>query len=87
MFHLTRHLKKIITEDVGWYGMLAILVAYGLNTFHVLSTSNIWYQLLNLTGSIALAYISYVKKSWQTFALNIIWGVLATTSLFSLLFY
>lgn len=83
--HFTKHFKKILAEDIGWYGMIAILVAYGLNNFHVLSQENISYQLLNLTGALALGYISFVKKTWQTFMLNVVWACIAGISLVQIL--
>lgn len=43
--------KNFIDEIIGWYGMAAILLAYGLVSFNVLSASGIFYQVLNFTGA------------------------------------
>lgn len=78
---LSKHLKKIIIDDIGWYGTLAILIAYGLLSFEVASENSLLYQILNLTGSIALTYISYKQKSWQLGVLNAAWAAIALIAL------
>lgn len=43
--------KNFIDEIIGWYGMVAILLAYGLVSFGYLSASGLFYQVLNFTGA------------------------------------
>lgn len=43
-------MKKNLIETFGWYGMVAIVTAYALNSFSILTSENIWYQLLNAKG-------------------------------------
>lgn len=43
--------KNFINEIIGWYGMAAILLAYSLVSFNLLSASDIIYQILNFTGA------------------------------------
>jgi len=43
--------KNSFDEIIGWYGMTAILAAYFLVSFGFLSSSGIFYQVLNFIGA------------------------------------
>lgn len=47
-------MKNYLGEVVGWYGMVAIVFAYALVSFSVLTPTSIWYQLLNFTGGVGI---------------------------------
>ncbi|HSX05109.1 MAG TPA: hypothetical protein VLF69_01425 [Candidatus Saccharimonadales bacterium] len=66
---------------VGWYGVLAILLAYGLLSFKVLQADSLPYQLLNLTGAGGIIYETAAKKDIQPVALNIVWGLVALVAI------
>lgn len=68
-------------EIIGWYGTVAIIGAYALNSFGIIATSNPWYQILNATGSIGIIVISLRKKVFQSVILNIIWAAIALVGL------
>jgi hypothetical protein len=69
-------MKNAMTQIIGWYGTFAIVTAYFLNSFKILDSGNIWYQLLNATGAIGVAVISFSKKAYQPMVLNIVWTVI-----------
>lgn len=69
-------MKKFV-EVIEWYGVLAILVAYALNNFSVLSVSSVWYLVLNSTGSLGILYGAYRKKDYQPVVLNLAWLLIA----------
>lgn len=71
--------KKIglFVDIVGWYGVIAILLAYGLLSFGVMWPSSLVYQLLNFTGAFGILYEAWVKKDYEPVVLNIIWAVIA----------
>lgn len=75
-----------LAEIVGWYGTAAILGAYALNSFGVISASSAAYQLLNLTGALGIIAISLRKNVMQSVVLNVIWGVIALVALARLFF-
>lgn len=75
-----------LEEIVGWYGAGAILVAYALVSFKVLSPTGALYQILNLTGAIGIIWISVVKKVYQPAALNVVWALVALVALIQILF-
>lgn len=73
--------NKIIGEIVGWYGTAAIICAYALVSFNIISADSVAYQLLNLTGAIGIIVISLVKGLRQTVVLNVFWLIIAVVAL------
>ncbi len=78
--------RKIIDEIVGWYGTVAIVVAYALLSFGAITSINLTYQILNGTGAIGIAYISFKKNAYQPGVLNVIWAAIAIISLIGMIF-
>ncbi|MFH1182016.1 MAG: hypothetical protein V1702_03590 [Candidatus Woesearchaeota archaeon] len=76
--------QKIIDETIGWYGTCAIMVAYSLVSFNVLSPLTFLYQILNFTGALGIVYISLKKKVYQPGVLNIIWAIIAAIAIIRL---
>ncbi len=76
---------KILEEIIGWYGTVAIVLAYALVSFEFIAPSSLLYQILNATGAIGIVYISFKKKAYQPGVLNIIWTVIALIAIIQLL--
>lgn len=76
---------KILDEIIGWYGTVAIVLAYGLLSFNILNYNNLIYQILNVTGAISIVYISFKKKAYQPGILNIIWTIIAIVAILKIL--
>jgi len=70
-----------LIDGFGWYGMIAILVAYVLVTFEAVPTDGFVYQFLNLTGAAGLAGVSLRRKAYQPAILNITWAAIALVAL------
>jgi len=66
---------------IGWYGVLAILLAYVLISFKVLDANSLPYQLLNLTGAIGLIIETAAKKDTQPVLLNLVWAAVALVAI------
>ena len=77
--------KHTFLETFGWYGMLAVLAAYALVSFGLLSSGNIWFQVLNLTGALGITLISFYKKTYQPAILNFIWAIIALVALIKII--
>jgi hypothetical protein len=77
--------QKLIDESIGWYGTCAIVLAYALVSFEFLSSSTFLYQILNGTGALGIAYISFKKKAYQPGVLNVIWAIIALIAIIRLL--
>lgn len=68
-------------EDIiGWYGVLAVLLAYALVSLSIWET-NMAYQILNVTGSLGLMYVAITKKAYQLSAFYIFWAIVALINL------
>lgn len=78
-------MKKTLLEVFGWYGTIAIVGAYFLNSFSILAASNPWYQVLNATGALGIVAVSWYKRAYQPMVLNIIWTVIGIVALVQLL--
>lgn len=78
-------MKKILLEVLGWYGVVAIFVAYLLVSYSVIQPQSYAYQILNLTGGIGIVAVSLYKKNYQPAVLNIIWSVVALSAIIMLL--
>lgn len=76
--------KNMLTEIVGWYGTVAIISAYALNSFSLIAADSLTYQVLNATGAVGIVIISLVKKAYQPAVLNMIWTVIAVVAIIRL---
>lgn len=72
--------NKAITF-AGWYGVLAILGAYGLVSFDVVSADSLPYQMLNLSGAVGLIIETASKKDRPPVVLNIVWAIVAIVAI------
>lgn len=77
--------KKIVLEVVGWYGAVAIVCAYFLNSFSVISATGFWYQFLNTTGAVGIVIVSWRKQAYQPMVLNSVWTLIGGVALIRLL--
>ena len=68
----------------GWYGVVAILGAYWLVSNGALDAKGVPYQVLNLTGAIAISIVSFKKHAWQPLALNALWAVIAAAAIWKI---
>lgn len=75
--------SSIFIEVAGWYGALAVIAAYILIQFSFFQTDNLYYQLLNLTGSIGIIADTIRKKDYQPFIINLIWLLVAASAIVS----
>ena len=60
-------------------------MTYALASFSLISPTNIWYQILNVTGGIGLALISIKRKAYQVAVVNIIWTIIGLVALIKLI--
>lgn len=69
------------TETCGWYGMAALVTAYGLASFGFIAAEGTVYQLLNLSGSLALIIVALSKNVLQIVLLNLFWAAIGLIAL------
>jgi FtsH-binding integral membrane protein len=78
------HLMRNVTswsEWLGWYGVIAILAAYALTSFQVVSPVSFVAAALNLTGALGLAVNGFHKQDWPAAVLNFVWFGIAGVTL------
>ena len=79
-------MNKLFAEILGWYGAIALILAYVIVSFNIAPPSSLVFQLLNLTGGIGIIIISLVKKAYQPAALNIVFVILVLIAIFRIIF-
>lgn len=75
-----------LIEIFGWYGTIAIVGAYALTSFNIISSKSMSYQILNVTGAVGIVVISLRKKAFQPAVLNVIWTIIGTIALLKVFF-
>ena len=81
-------ISESLTEFFGWYGVVAILVAYALVSFNYIGAQSFLFQILNLSGSAGIAVDALKNKDRPAAVLNIIYaliGVIAIIRIFNLM--
>jgi hypothetical protein len=74
---------EIVLELIGWAGAGAIVLAYFLNSFGAITVGRL-YQFLNLFGAFGVVINSAYHGAWPPAGLNVIWFLIAVTSLLRL---
>ena len=73
----------MIYDILGWIGMVLVLLAYILLSLKKIDSGKI-YQFLNLFAGILMAIGLLPKNAWFSFALQIIWSLVALFTLIKL---
>lgn len=78
-------MKLKLIEIAGWYGAIAIIGAYALASFNIISSQSLLFQILNITGALGLTMVSWKKKVYQSVVLNIIWTFIGLVAVYNIL--
>ena len=70
----------MIFDILGWIGMALVLIAYALLSTNKIDNGKL-YQILNLLAAICMAIGVYPKNAWFSFALQVVWGIVAVVAL------
>ncbi len=74
----------MIFDICGWIGMILVLLAYALLSTNKINNGML-YQLLNLIASLFMAIGLFPKNAWFSFALQVVWGIIALISIAQIL--
>lgn len=74
----------MIFDILGWIGMVLVLLAYILLSTNKISNGKL-YQVLNLVAALLMAIGLFPTKAWFSFALQVVWALIAVISLVKLL--
>ncbi|MDQ3632916.1 MAG: hypothetical protein M3405_00180 [Acidobacteriota bacterium] len=64
-------------DVLGWIGALLILTAYALISLKKVEGDSLFYQLLNIVGSIFLVINTYYWKAFPSTLVNVVWAIIA----------
>ena len=76
---------RVLVEILGWYGLIAVVIAYASVSLSFVSPNSYVYQFLNLSGAVGLGLVAFVKKAYQNGVLNLVWGAIAVLALVQLI--
>ena len=77
----------IFSQIIGWAGTFLVIFAYFLVSNNKINSESKKYQLMNLFGAIGIGFNVFYQQAWPSFALQIIWGIIAIFSFIILLFF
>jgi hypothetical protein len=75
---------KLLMDIIGWLGAATVIVAYGLNSYQKIKSDSYPFQIANLAGGILLIIYAFYKKADANVFINIVWVIIAISSLFKL---
>jgi hypothetical protein len=73
-------------EVIGILGAIAVLLAYGLNTYQKIRSDSWFFIGLNLGGGILLIIYSLYKEAWANMYINVFWVIIAVIAIVKLLY-
>jgi hypothetical protein len=65
--------NELLIDALGWVGVVALLLAYGLVSTRRLAGDSVVYQALNVVGSGLLIINSYYYRAMPSVAVNVFW--------------
>lgn len=72
---------EYLIEAIGIAGAIAVLVAYGLNSYQKLKSDSALFYWLNFTGGVLLVVYTLYKHAWASMVINIIWAIVALAAI------
>jgi len=76
---------KLLVDILGWIGSVAVLIAYGLNSYQKLRSNSVMFYLLNIIGGIFLIVYTVYKEAFANTFINVVWVVVAIPALIKVL--
>ena len=74
-------MRNKLLEALGWYGVVAILIAYALVSFNYIGAQSFVFQILNLTGSAGIAVDAFKNKDRPAAVLNVVYALIGVIAL------
>lgn len=72
---------EIFAQVVGWIGAFLVVLAYLLVSYKKVQGDSRIYQLMNLVGAIGVGINASYQEAWPSFAVQIVWGIIAIVAL------
>jgi hypothetical protein len=75
---------KLLIDILGWVGSVAVIAAYGLNSYQKIKSDSLLFLLLNLVGGIFLIIYSVYYTAYANTFINVVWVIIAIPALYQL---
>jgi hypothetical protein len=75
---------KLLIDTLGWIGSVAVIAAYGLNSYQKIKSDSYLFLTLNLIGGIFLIIYSYYYTAYANTFINVVWVIIAIPALIKL---
>lgn len=72
---------ELLINVLGWIGSIAVLAAYGLNSYQKMRSDSIAFYTLNIVGGILLIIYSTYKGAFANTFINVVWVIVAIPAL------
>ena len=72
---------EIFVQVVGWIGAFLVVLAYFLVSYKKVQGDSRVYQLMNLIGAVGVGINASHQEAWPSFAIQIVWGIIAIVAL------
>jgi hypothetical protein len=76
---------KFIIDIIGWIGSVAVIAAYGLNSYQKIKSDSLIFLLLNLVGGICLIIYTVFYTAYANTFINVVWVLIAIPALIRVL--
>lgn len=84
----TKHLpRNNFAELFGWFASAAMLTGYALLSFGILDSDSVLYHTIFMVGSAGLAVVTYRHRAFQSFTVNVFFGLLALVAIIRTLYF
>jgi len=76
---------KLLIDILGWIGSVAVIAAYGLNSYQKIKSDSYLFLILNLIGGVFLIVYSYYYTAYANTFINVVWVIIAVPALIKLI--
>ena len=76
---------KLLIDALGWIGSVAVIAAYGLNSYQKIKSDSYLFLILNLSGGVFLIVYSYYYTAYANTFINVVWVIIAVPALIKLI--
>ena len=82
---MTKETLELLIDIIGWIGSVAVIAAYGLNSYQKIKSDSYLFLILNLVGGIFLIIYTYYLKTYASTFINVVWVIVAIPALIKLI--
>ena len=82
---MTKETLELLIDILGWVGSVAVIVAYGLNSYQKIKSDSYLFLTLNLIGGLFLIIYSYYYTAYANTFINVVWVIIAIPALIRLI--